>query len=245
MRLLFLLIPLLLVFNGCGPAPKRYSKPKVQPVFSGKNLGHGIFYYSGEDLVSRVIAKNHKYLSDPYDVKKMLQDLNFVRKVKGKYTLSTLNDIKYELDTDSKKVKYTSFKYSPTKKMYALSGRYMFINRFYSKGKTDVYKWPVRFVAMFDETTKQLQGIYYNANSSYDKQNAYVSENVKAAYFTSYHGGFILNFETLKATSIPNTKLYTFDHEKSKYSKSGRYFATNLFDSHKDGKTERGFLLFD
>lgn len=115
MRFLWLLVPLVLVLTGCGPAPKTYSKPVAPPTFDGKSLGNGIFYYTKEDLL-KVATNNYKYLSNADDVKKLLLDVGFVKKEGNLFKLTKLDALNYTLNEDLKKLNIESFEYNKEKK---------------------------------------------------------------------------------------------------------------------------------
>jgi hypothetical protein len=241
MRFLWLLVPLVLVLTGCGPAPKTYSKPVAPPTFDGKSLGNGIFYYTKEDLL-KVATNNYKYLSNADDVKKLLLDVGFVKKEGNLFKLTKLDALNYTLNEDLKKLNIESFEYNKEKKEYLLSGRYVYSNVIFAEGKTNRWDWPVRFIALYDEATQEIKGMYYN---TYDKFNQVIlSEAGKAAWFSSYHGGDFLNLDTNKTSALKQVPFYTFDSTRYQFSKNGKYFAKQLNDTKKDGK-DLGILLYD
>jgi len=241
MRFLWLLVPVFLVFSGCGPAPKRYSRPTPPKVFDGKKLGNSIFYYTKKDLI-KVATNNYKYLSNADDVKNFLFAVGFVKKEGNIVSTTKLDELNYTLNERLKKLEIKSFTYRKTSDEYLLSGRYVYTNEISLKGKTNKFDWPVRFIAVYDKTTKELKGMYYNTYGKYNQ--VILSKNGSAAWFTSYHGGEFLNLDTNKTSSLKKVPFYTFEHSQKVFSKNGNYFAMKL-TSTKKGSKDLGILLYD
>lgn len=245
MRYLWLLVPVFLLFSGCGSAPKKYSKKIVKKDLYGKKLSKlGIRYYSGQDVL-QLVKSSSRYYEFTAEVKMFILAMKLVKKEGQNYKLNTLDNLVYKIWQEKEKLTMSSVEYNEERKEYVLSGKYLFINES-SYGKYNyTYHENVKFVVLFDKETKLLKGVYYDFERDKYARTVYLSPNGKVAWFANAQGGEILNLQTQTVISVPKAQGFITSDASKRFSKSGRYFAVETRDAKKNGDMTRAIYLFD